>query len=225
MGHSFLSRSLQVCICFDSDGVKLGNWKRIWQWEVDQILLQSALELLNESDNQPEYIWFVVTFGTCYQMEDALVSCVLRHWARAANWEAQLDSCELRHLAHAANREACIQDLKWLLMSNRQMQQPTEMWKKTCRRQMKRCVFCLSRLMVAYPLRLSMMSLLNWFGLLKLDIYRKRLNPTWQSTKRADSRERYADRWETLLACQAQVCILRFCHAFVLIHEHCVGIH
>jgi hypothetical protein len=28
-----------------------------------------------------------------------------------------------------------------------------------------------------------------------------------------------------LLACRAQVCILRFCHAFVLIHDHCVGIH
>ena len=25
MGHSFLSRNLQVCICFDADGVKLGN--------------------------------------------------------------------------------------------------------------------------------------------------------------------------------------------------------
>jgi hypothetical protein len=38
-----------------------------------------------------------------------------------------------------------------------------------------------------------------------LDFYRKRLNPTWQSTKRADSRERYAGRWETSLACRAQV--------------------
>ncbi len=73
-----------------------------------------------------------------------------------------------------------------------------------------------------------MLSLLNWFVLLKLraqqskgmawnfwcwrylDIYRKRSNPTSQCwTKiRMDSRERNAGRWETLWACQVQVCIL-----------------
>ncbi len=43
-----------------------------------------------------------------------------------------------------------------------------------------------------------------------LDFYRKRLNPTSQSWTqiRTDSREGNTGRWETLWACQAQVCIL-----------------
>ncbi len=36
--------------------------------------------------------------------------------------------------------------LKRLLISNQQMQQPTEMLKKTCRQRMKRCLICLSLL-------------------------------------------------------------------------------
>ncbi len=58
--------------------------------------------------------------------------------------------------------------LNWLLISNRQMQQPTEMWKKACCQRKMRCLYCLSRLTVASPLWLSMLSLLNWFLLLKL---------------------------------------------------------
>ena len=68
----------------------LGNWKGIRQWEVNQILLQSALELLNESDNQPEckFIWFVVTCDTCYQLEDA--ACLV--WFETLSMHCQLGS-------------------------------------------------------------------------------------------------------------------------------------
>ncbi len=48
------------------------------------------------------------------------------------------------------------------------MQQPTEVQKQTCCWRIRRCLFCLSRLTVASPLWLSMLSLLNCFGLLKL---------------------------------------------------------
>ncbi len=54
------------------------------------------------------------------------------------------------------------------LISNWQMQQPTEMWKKAWCRMKMCCLLCLSRLTVASPLWLSMLSLLNWFVLLKL---------------------------------------------------------
>ncbi len=56
--------------------------------------------------------------------------------------------------------------LKWLLISNQQMQQLTEMWKKACHQRKMCCLYCLSPLMVASLPWLSMLSLLNWFVLL-----------------------------------------------------------
>ncbi len=93
---------------------------------------------------------------------------LLWHLARATKWKMQLASCDwdIEHALpigkhsltrvswdtwhtlpigkRSLTRVGCIQDL----ISNRQMQQPTEMWKKACRWRMKRCIFptccCLS---------------------------------------------------------------------------------
>ncbi len=58
--------------------------------------------------------------------------------------------------------------LEQLLISMQQMQQPTEMWKKACCWRKMPCLYRLSRLTIASPLWLSMLSLLNRFLLLKL---------------------------------------------------------
>ncbi len=114
-----------VCFCLDTDGrltleifqtwVKLaGNWKGIWRWEVNQILLQLALVMLYESNNQPEceYIWFVETLGTRCQMGRAAWLVYVETLAGATNWKTQLVLCDFRHLARAANWEAQL-DLWW----------------------------------------------------------------------------------------------------------------
>jgi len=173
---------------------------------------------------------------------------LLWHLACATNWKMQLVSCDLRHWAHAANREAQL-DLWWSNFAASWGHCTSHLYWKCTHHSTERWVefrgFLKYQLTVASPLWRSMLCLASWFicwsyklkwkqceGMAwnclcwrYLDFYCKRLNPTWQFTKWADSREGYMGRWETSLACQVRVCSLRACRALIMIHECCVRVH
>ncbi len=99
----------------------------------------------------PRVNWHIDKWSACRKSFVSVLSISILHLSNFLTNEWHCRNCSPRvWLSH-------------LRTCHRWMQQPTELWKKLCVWRIRCWLYCLSQLMVASPLWLSMLSLLNCF--------------------------------------------------------------